>query len=129
MSIRNTLYLSLGVLFLIGLSMFIATTVITSAQKSDGLVINLAGRQRMLSQKLAKEALVYLEEKQAGRDNQKLREQVVSTTALFEKTLNALINSGEAPVGADPNGKTEYIPAASAMVSSQLKVVEGLWAA
>lgn len=127
MSIRNTLYLSLAVLFMIGLAMFGATTVITSAQKSDGLVINLAGRQRMLSQKLAKEALVYLQQKQAGKDNQKLREQVKSTSLLFEKTLNALINSGEAPVGVDPNGKTEHIPAASPSVSRQLKIVEDLW--
>jgi len=33
---------------------------VTNQQKDDGLVINLAGRQRMLTQKMTKEILVYL---------------------------------------------------------------------
>jgi nitrate/nitrite-specific signal transduction histidine kinase len=38
-------------------AMFSSTFYVTSMQKHDGLVINLSGRQRMLSQKIAKEAL------------------------------------------------------------------------
>ena len=57
MTIRAQLLASLGVLFLVVLLMFGATWSITSQQKADGLIINLAGRQRMLSQRLAKYAL------------------------------------------------------------------------
>ncbi len=35
--------------------MFIATLYATNRQKNDGLIINLAGRQRMLTQKMSKE--------------------------------------------------------------------------
>jgi len=127
MSIRAGLYLSIGLLFLIGLSMFVATSIITTAQQSDGLVINLGGRQRMLSQKVAKEALFYLQEKKAGRDGAAMLKQVQTTALLFEKTLNCLINSGPAPVTVDPNGATEDIPGASEAVKAQLQIVENLW--
>jgi methyl-accepting chemotaxis protein len=33
--------------------------ITTSAQKADGLFINLTGRQRMLSQKMSKEIVLY----------------------------------------------------------------------
>lgn len=127
MSIRATLYLSVGLLFLIGLSMFIATSILTSAQKTDGLVINLAGRQRMLSQKVAKEALFLFQKKQAGQEDPAMLEQSLSTARLFEKTLNALISSGPAPITLNPDGETRPIPGVSEEVRAQLLIVDGLW--
>lgn len=127
MSIRAILYWSIGLLLLIGLSMFAATSIITSAQHSDGLVINLAGRQRMLSQKVAKEALFYLEAKEGGSDGAAMLTQARATALLFEKTLDALINSGEAPVTLDPNGPSKPIPAASPAIKGQLLMVDQLW--
>jgi len=127
MSIRATLYLSIVLLFLIGLSMFAATSYITSKQKSDGLVINLAGRQRMLSQKVAKEPLFYLETTKGGADGIAIQKQARATALLFERTLEALINSGNAPVTLDPNGASKSIPGASAEVKEQLLLVDRLW--
>lgn len=128
MTIRAKLYYSIGLLFVIGLSMFIATFVISSAQKDDGLVINLAGRQRMLSQKMAKEALSFVVEREHGESGDAIRKQAESTALLFEKTLTALIESGEAPITADPAGATRFIPAASPEVKKQLLLVKDLWA-
>jgi len=122
-----SLNISVGLLLLIGFGMFSATAVITSAQKSDGLVINLAGRQRMLSQKMAKEALFYLQEIRAGRDATSTAAQVNKTARLFEMTLNALIDSGPAPISIDPEGETRGIPRASKSVREQLVQVRGLW--
>ena len=45
-------------------AIFLATQIVTSQQKSDGLVINIAGRQRALSQKMTKEAFSALAEPQ-----------------------------------------------------------------
>ena len=38
---------------------YISTSLITDLQKDDALVVNLAGRQRMLTQKMSKEILLY----------------------------------------------------------------------
>ena len=55
MAIRYKLgFIVAGLSFII-LSMFLITWYTTSAQKTDGLLINLGGRQRMLSQKMSKE--------------------------------------------------------------------------
>jgi methyl-accepting chemotaxis protein len=56
----------------------------SAGAKDDGAVINLAGRQRMLTQKMSKEALLTI----AGFDQ---LEQLKKTKALFDKTLRGLI--------------------------------------
>ncbi|WP_338667022.1 bacteriohemerythrin [Pseudodesulfovibrio methanolicus] len=127
MSLRVKLYSAIGLLLAVGLAMFVATVVITSAQENDGLVINLAGRQRMLSQKMAKEALLYLEERRAGRDGTAIGKQVKGTSRLFRETLAALTDSGPAPVTADPDGEKRDLPAPSEAVREQLLKVRTLW--
>ncbi len=49
---------TVGLSFII-LTMFLVTWAMTGKQKDDGLVINLAGRQRMLSQRMTKEILYF----------------------------------------------------------------------
>ncbi|MEZ7196422.1 bacteriohemerythrin [Pseudodesulfovibrio karagichevae] len=127
MSLRVKLYSAIGLLLAVGLAMFVATVVITSAQNHDGLVINLAGRQRMLSQKMAKEALLYLEERRAGRDGAEIGKQVKATSRLFRETLAALADSGPAPVTADPDGEKRDLPSPSEAVRTQLLKVQALW--
>ncbi|MGE4421341.1 MAG: bacteriohemerythrin [Pseudodesulfovibrio sp.] len=127
MSLRVKLYSAIGLLLAVGLAMFVATVIITSAQENDGLVINLAGRQRMLSQKMAKEALLYLEERRAGRDGAEIGKQVKATARLFRETLTALADSGPAPVTADPDGEKRDLPSPSEAVRAQLLKVKALW--
>ncbi|SOB60149.1 Methyl-accepting chemotaxis protein III [Pseudodesulfovibrio profundus] len=129
MRLKFVLYASVGTLFGIGLAMFLATFFISSAQKDDGLVINLAGRQRMLSQKMAKEVLLYHQAVASEQDGSAMKTQVLSTMELFDKTLKALANSGQAPVTVDPAGPAKMIPAASEEVGKQLATVESFWAA
>ncbi|MFZ5585181.1 MAG: methyl-accepting chemotaxis protein [Thermodesulfobacteriota bacterium] len=85
------------------------------AQETDGEVINIAGRQRMLSQKLAKEALLLAR----GRgDAAELRRALAATTALFEQSLGDLRqgNAGRGlPAAADP------------AIKAKLAEVAGLW--
>ena len=63
-SIKMKLGIVVSSLASIILLMFFVTWNATSNQQDDGLVINLAGRQRMLSQKMTKEMLHYLAEKE-----------------------------------------------------------------
>lgn len=96
MKIKHKLIIAISALTLIIASIFVVTWSITSTQKDDALVINLAGRQRMLSQKVVKEFLEEQNHKiftQNRPVSSASRSQ--STQVLFEKTLNALINGGE----------------------------------
>lgn len=78
------------------------------------LVINVAGRQRMLSQKMAKEALlIYLKVDAANQ-----AESLKKTTALFETSLKGL-KFGDAETGLPP-AKSEEIVA-------QLDIVDADW--
>ncbi len=124
MNIKFRLIGSVAMIFLIIVGMFAATWVVTSSQKDDSLVINLAGRQRMLSQKLAKEILAY-----GSSQNDVLKGQITSTIEVFEMSLRALADSGMAPLTTDPNGAKAQLPRASEAVSAQLGKVKSLWSA
>ena len=129
LSIKYKLGLMIGSLMLIIALMFVLTLVTTKQQKSDGLVINLAGRQRMLTQKMTKEALALsLKRKQTASSDLKAEiTNLKNTIAVFDKTLKALKDSGDAPLGLNLE-KTEYrlCPKAQEPAWSQLAKVENL---
>ena len=115
----------LGIIFMFALlilSIFIVSTVIINKQKSDGLLINLAGRQRMLSQKMTKELLLFSTER---KDEQKKGLRL--TMNLFEKTLFALKDGGKAPTDLKMSKFRECPPAQDAKVKKQLEEVVSLW--
>ena len=70
-------------------AMFAATWTVSRNQRLDGLVINIAGRQRMLSQKMAKEALAVAD----GTDTA-LAAKRDATMAVFAQSLDALRQGG-----------------------------------
>ncbi len=124
MPIRYKLGLIAGGLSSIILFMFAVTWYTTSAQKTDGLLINLAGRQRMLSQKMSKEVLMVSADGQTVKISQ---DSVKNTMAIFNTTLSALLNSGQAPMTLNPSGKTVFCPKADEPAHSQLLKVQTLW--
>ena len=129
MSINLRLKLITVSLAAIILAMFLATLFITNKQKSDGLVINLAGRQRMLTQKMTKEILQFSAIPAVDAKNKKsVAAQVKSTMKVFSVTLEALKDSGKAPLSLNLK-KTQYrdCPAAKEPAKSQLAKVEQLW--
>ena len=126
------LKLSIVTLALAGLIvlMFLATWIVTSKQKDDGLVINLAGRQRMLTQKMTKEMLEFVKIKnETDTADEKLANQVRLTMKIFETTLSALKESGPAPTTLSFSGANRHCPRAEEPAYSQLAVVESLWSA
>jgi len=63
---------------------------ITESQTRDALVINLAGRQRMLLQQMSKVSLEWVTD-----GDPVSADQLRASMALFEKTLHALLQGGE----------------------------------
>lgn len=79
--------LVLGGIFLANLITILAALSTLSGQEEDASAINAAGRQRMLSQKITKEATLYI---QTG--NPIWAQSAQKTSRLFEKSLSALKN-------------------------------------
>ncbi len=77
-------------------------------------VVNLAGRQRMLIQKMTKEVLLVAKRIKAGKNLEELQK----TSALFDKTLKGLLQ-GDTEMGLVALNDPE--------VTAQLKVVEDGW--
>ncbi len=67
----------------------------SDTQKQDALVINLAGRQRMLTQQMARLAI------KAGAGEETINTALQNTEQVFEQTLHALMDGGTAPYFAD----------------------------
>ena len=129
MKIRYQLGFVAGGLSLLIVLMFVVTMYTTNKQKNDGFVINLAGRQRMLSQKITKEIYKYhtdIQYKKPG--SSKTLVSIRKTERIFDQTLTALADSGRAPLGLDPDN-TEYqqCPKATEPTYSRLKKVKNLW--
>ena len=90
---------------------FFYTINFLNVQESKGVVINLAGRQRMLTQKMSKEAFNVLEKENNYKTLKK-------TADLFQSTLNGLILG---------DNKLNLPPVNSEKVKTQLLKVKNLW--
>lgn len=83
----------LGIVFLgfllLGAGSVTATFVTVNAQAADALVINLAGRQRMLTQRMTKAALGIATDSPSN-----YRAEMAESATLFDRTLLALLDGG-----------------------------------
>ena len=86
------------------------------SKKQSGTVINLAGKQRMLTQKMSKEALFMAK----GIDADKNKEALAKTAELFDKTLKGLI-TGDKDLNLPKTDNKEIV--------EQLNKVTELWTA
>lgn len=92
MSIRLKLILGALAFLLLFVAVYVVTSSVTSDQKTDGVVINLAGRQRMLAERMTKQLLAYVEEPKS-----ETWRRFAGTKQTFETTHAALRTGGLAP--------------------------------
>ncbi len=122
--IRTKLGIVLGSLLPIAIIMFTSTILLLVNQSDEGVRINIAGRQRMLSQKMTKEILTFntLEVESA-------RDAAQNSMQVFDVSLNALLKGGSVPLSLNLE-TSEYreLPAASESLRAQLQKVDNLWA-
>jgi len=122
MSIRLRILLAVLGQSLLAVALCIAVIIISESQTTDGLVVNLAGRQRMLSQKMTKETLALLHGGPAS-----LRQAIAGEVRAFDTTLSAFIDGGQAPLSLKADGPTGKVPPPSATVRNQLLTARGEW--
>ncbi len=97
------------VLILVGMVFYVL-----NQQASDGVIINVAGAQRMLSQKMTKEALIVA----ADISAEAMKKRLAKTAARFDRALKGLID-GDAELGLPPTK--------DGAIRAQLAKVAGLW--
>ncbi len=119
---------TLGLCTLVGIISYMTITLV-SERKEDAAIVNLAGRQRMLTQKMTKELMVFqLNAGQDERDSRRAADQVHSTMKIFDMTLSALKESGKAPLSLDlQNTDFHHCPKAEGEVYNQLQAVQKTW--
>jgi len=101
--------ITLVTLILVGVSLSVL-----SGQDKDSVIINIAGRQRMLTQKMVKEALSI----SRGSSETQMRKALELTHALFERSHRGLLR-GDDELGLPPTLDENIL--------AQMRVVDGLW--
>ncbi len=130
-SIRLKLIVILSVFMVVSTGVVVYSLINIKKQKSDALYINLAGRQRALSQMMSKSVLglykamdTHGEGEDRGR-KQKYINDVLRRKALFEDTLNSFINGGTT-IGGD--GKPVHVPRVDdPAIRAKLKESKKIW--
>jgi len=93
---------------------FVVTSLFAMSDKELAITINLSGKQRMLTQKMTKEALLI----KLGIDLNKSASNLKSSSALFDKTLKGLI-SGDKDL--------KLVPTENKDIQAKLNEVKKLW--
>ncbi len=119
----------LTLFFLAVLSIMVLYTSFTLyRQKGDGLVINIAGRQRMLSQKFTKEFFLArktdAEMKNSGKQNSPF---MPDSAKLFEITLSALLHGGTTFMDLKMSKPVQLPACKTPQINKQLHQVQSLW--
>jgi len=118
--IRKKIIFSLGIIFLMILIVSFFVIHSLTVQKYDSVRINLSGRQRMLSQKMTEELLLY----NFGRFN---KDAVLSTVKVFNTTLIALKDGGDAPLDLSMTEFKTIPEMENKETKDQLEKVMSLW--
>ncbi len=95
LSLNARLGLILGVFAVLVAGIVGVTFWVTEAQKGDAVVINLAGRQRMLTQKLTKATLGYVIELRETDEARKQVDLLVDTRSHLAKSIAAAKKAGD----------------------------------
>lgn len=95
-------YLIYGAIITLLTIQIVIAAGLVEKQKYDGIRINLLGRQRMLTQKLSKEVILYSEKAVTSGE-------VLKTMRIFDVTMNGIIAGGDVPVDLDMK-KFRHIP-------------------
>lgn len=119
LSIKWKLLIPVMIIFIITVAEIYLVMNMNRLQQEDTVSVNVAGRQRMLSQKMTKDTLNYM----ATKDEAFAKAQA-ETIAAFEKALEALLQGGQL----DISGRTVYVkPTGNAQIIEALGDAGKYW--
>lgn len=120
----HTIVFSIALFLVFDLGVLILNFYISSAISTDAIGINLAGRQRMLSQRTVKALLETQIAMKSGEDVAPPLEELRKAHALFDGTLHAFSEGGEAVGGDGRNLRIEAVtaPAARAAIAKAQEI-------
>ncbi len=87
--------LPLGLVVVLDITLLTMNYVISAQLEVSSVHINIAGRQRMLSQQMSKALLLIHYQQQTGADSQAAYQELKTAVALFDTTLNAFYLGGQ----------------------------------
>jgi methyl-accepting chemotaxis protein len=122
LSLKMKLLLFVGIFSIIIFLIVGATFYVINSQSADAEIIDISGRQRMLCQKMTKEALKT--QSSTGDSLIKIREDLNNTAALFDKSMKALKDGGDT---ISPNGNNVILPKCSGQAGIQLQNIAIQW--
>ncbi len=123
-SLKFKIFAMVGLFAVFMLLVVGATTYVGSSQSADARVIDIAGRQRMLTQKMSKEALALVSALKNNAGAGEIRKGLLKTVSLYDRSLEAL-KQGGVTLGTD--GKDTNLPESTGAARLQLQKVEELW--
>ncbi|MGB0718845.1 MAG: ATP-binding protein, partial [Bdellovibrionales bacterium] len=82
---------SLVIFFLIVLGAYVTAEITVVTEQGTATAINIAGRQRMLSQRISLFSNQYMDELKSGRDVHDIRQKLLQAKSLFEESHAGLI--------------------------------------
>ena len=95
----KTIVISVALFLIFDLGVLVLNFFISSQIRQDAVAVNLAGRQRMLSQRMAKEMFIVEESVRKGSVPGDTLKSLEQSSQLFESTLNAFDRGGTATGG------------------------------
>jgi len=113
-------YVTYGIIAALILGMAVFQFITARQQEFDGVRINLAGRQRMLSQKILSGILLY-------DDGRETRSAVEKNIAVFDSALRALIDGGTAPLDLAGDTVRTLRPIDNTSIRTQMLRVMETW--
>ena len=81
--------LPLGLVVVLDITLLTMNYVISAQLEASSVHINIAGRQRMLSQQMSKALLLIHYQQQTGADSTAAYQELKTAVTLFDTTLNA----------------------------------------
>ena len=129
MSLKPKLFIPITVMILVNIIIVVGTIYTVSKQKNDSFIINMAGRQRMLTQKMTKEMMIYVNYYNSGEFEKAnyYKNQLLSSIRVFDITLKALLNGGGIPVDLKMTKFRKVEGVKSPAVKKQLSKVLSMW--
>jgi len=91
----TSIVIFIGLFLVFDLSVLVLDTFITEEIKHDASAVNMAGRQRMLSQRTSKIIFQIQNDARVHKNHAIALDELRTTVGLFDSTLNAFANGGE----------------------------------